>query len=153
MSYEKVEFSPRVDIRFNIWDTWGVNDQNYEGTNMLNNFLDGAIPDGFPMDRSRDQAYVSAVMKNNSATASQRHIHAVLMFVKVDTDQNAQDVKLIQKYLGNCTAKGKRNEHADEEGERRRRRRAEEKGNSARDITRYYYHVTIISTKTVTHMC
>jgi len=106
ISLQKVEFSPRVGIRFNIWDTWGVHGGNYEGNNMLNYFLDGLIPENFLMEKAFDPKFVAETIKNNSDAADRRRIHAVLVFVKVDTDQNAEDVKLIQKYIGNCTAKG-----------------------------------------------
>jgi hypothetical protein len=108
LKYHKIQFQPRTGIKFNIFDTWGVSEGNYEGTNLLNYFLDGAIPENFPMDKAHDAAFVQETVKNSSKTAHQRQIHAVIMFIKADTDQNSQDSHLMRQYISNCTAKGDR---------------------------------------------
>ena len=106
LKYHKIQFQPRTGIKFNIFDTWGVSEGNYEGTNLLNYFLDGAIPENFPMEKAHDTRFVQETVKNSSKTAQQRQIHAVIMFIKADTDQNSQDSHLMRQYISNCTAKG-----------------------------------------------
>jgi hypothetical protein len=90
--YEMIQLKPKIGIKINMFDSWGVSGPNYENTNMLNYFLDGLIPDEFPMEKVYDIQFVEETIKNNYYDAYKRKIHAVAMFINIDTEKN-QEVK------------------------------------------------------------
>eukprot|EP01112_Ceratiomyxa_fruticulosa_P007287 TRINITY_DN1887_c0_g2_i1.p1 TRINITY_DN1887_c0_g2~~TRINITY_DN1887_c0_g2_i1.p1 ORF type:complete len:363 (-),score=46.49 TRINITY_DN1887_c0_g2_i1:226-1314(-) len=75
---------PLIDKKVNLWDTWGVNEENYQ-KNELSDFLSGMLPDGWEMSETKLNETERKTIEQIQETAPSRRIHAIIIIVGAST--------------------------------------------------------------------